>query len=114
MLVRQGEIYWLNLPEPKQSEPGFRRPCVVIQNDTFNRSRIRTTIVCTLTTNIKLANAPGNILLTKGEGNLSRNSVANISQILTVNKTDLMPESKIGKLSAEKIESIIAGLQIIF
>ena len=114
MVIKQGEIYWINLPEPKQSEPGFRRPCVVIQNDTFNRSRIRTTIVCTLTTNIKLANAPGNILLAKGDGNLSRDSVANISQILTVNKTDLLPESKIGKLSTAKIESIIAGLQIIF
>ena len=114
MVVRQGEIYWLNLPEPKQSEPGFRRPCVVIQNDTFNRSRIRTTIVCTLTTNIKLANAPGNILLAKGDGNLSRDSVANISQILTVNKTDLTLESKIGKLSTEKIDSILAGLRIIF
>ena len=63
---------------------------------------------------IKLANAPGNVLLVQGDGNLSRDSVVNISQILTVNKTDLTPASKIGKLSAEKIESIIAGLQIIF
>lgn len=114
MVIRQGEIYWINLPKPKHSEPGFRRPCIVIQNDIFNRSRIKTTIICILTTNLKLAQAPGNILLNKGDGNLPKDSVVNISQILTVNKTDLLSEEKIGKLSDKKIESIRSRLQIIF
>lgn len=114
MVIRQGEVYWINLPESKQSEPGFRRPCVVVQNNTFNRSRIKTTIICILTTNLRLGKAPGNVTLTKGEGNLTKDRVVNISQILTVNKTDLLPEEKIGKLSASKIEAIVSGLQIIF
>ena len=114
MVVRQGEIYWINLPKPKQSEPGFRRPCVVIQNDTFNSSRIKTTIICILTTNLRLAEAPGNVFIEKREGNLSKDSVANISQVLTVNKTDLLPAEKIGKLSVKKTESILSGLQMIF
>lgn len=114
MVIRQGEIYWIDLPKPKQSEPGFRRPCIVIQNDTFNRSRIKTTIICILTTNLKLAQAPGNVLLNKGDGNLAKDSVVNISQILTVNKADLIPEEKIGKLSTQKIEFIRSRLQVIF
>lgn len=114
MVIRQGEVYWINLPEPKQSEPGFRRPCVVVQNDTFNRSRIKTTIICILTTNLRLGNAPGNVLLTKGEGNLPKDSIVNISQILTVNKIDLLLEDKIGKLSAPKIDLIVSGLRTIF
>ncbi len=114
MVIRQGEVYWINLPEPKQSEPGFRRPCVVVQNDTFNRSRIKTTIICILTTNLRLGNAPGNVLLTKGEGNLPKDSVVNISQILTVNKIDLLLEDKIGQLSAPKIDLIVSGLRTIF
>ncbi|MGL4881436.1 MAG: type II toxin-antitoxin system PemK/MazF family toxin, partial [Waterburya sp.] len=79
MVIRQGEVYWINLPEPKKSEPGFRRPCVVVQNDTFNRSRIKTTIICILTTNLRLGKAPGNVLLTQGEGNLQKDSVVNVS-----------------------------------
>jgi mRNA interferase MazF len=114
MVVRQGEVYWINLPEPKKSEPGFRRPCVVLQNDTFNRSRIKTTIVCILTTNLDLAKAPGNVTLEKGEANLPKASVVNISQILTVNKGDLLPNEKIGKLSLSNLNSVLQGLQLIF
>lgn len=114
MVVRQGEVYWINLPKPKKSEPGFRRPCLVVQNDTYNRSRINTTIVCILTTNLNLAQAPGNVLLTKGDASLSKDSVVNISQILTVNKTDLLSAEKIGQLSPQKIESVLSGLKIIF
>jgi mRNA interferase MazF len=114
MVIRQGEVYWINLPEPKQSEPGFRRPCVIVQNDTFNRSRIKTTIICILTTNLRLGDAPGNVLLTQGEGNLPKDSVVNVSQILTVNKTDLLPENKIGQFSAPTIDLIVSGLRTIF
>ncbi len=112
--VRQGEIYWLNLPEPKKSEPGFRRPCVVVQSDAFNRSRIKTTVVCILTTNLRLAQAPGNVLLEKGEANLPKPSTVNVSQVLTVNKSDLLPEEKIGQLSQETLDAIAKGLNLIF
>ena len=114
MVVKQGDIYWINLPEPKQSEPGFRRPCVVVQNDTFNSSAIQTTIICILTTNLRLAKAPGNVSLAKGDGNLPKPSVVNISQILTVNKTDLLPQEKIGQLPKQKVALILSGLKLIF
>ena len=111
--VKQGEVYWLNLPEPKKSEPGFRRPCVVVQNNTFNRSKIKTTVVCILTTNLRLAQAPGNVALDEGEANLPRKSVVNVSQILTVDKSDLLLEEKIGQLSASKISLVIEGLKLV-
>ena len=111
--VKQGEVYWINLPEPKKSEPGFRRPCVVVQSDTFNRSRIKTTVVCILTTNLRLAQAPGNVALDEGEANLPRQSVVNISQVLTVNKSDLLLQSKIGQLSSSKFALVIKGLKLL-
>ena len=111
--VRQGEVYWINLPEPRESEPGFRRPCVVVQNDTFNRSRIKTTVICILTTNLRIAKAPGNVALEEGEANLPKKSVVNVSQVLTVNKTNLLPSSKIGQLSPSKISLIIEGLKLV-
>ena len=111
--VKQGEIYWINLPKPKESEPGFRRPCVVVQNDTFNRSRIKTTVICILTTNLRLAQAPGNVALDDGEANLLKKSVVNVSQVLTVNKSDLLPHEKIGQLSSSRISEIINGLRLV-
>lgn len=111
--VKQGEVYWIDLPKPKQSEPGFRRPCVVVQNDTFNRSRIKTTVICILTTNLRLAEAPGNVALDQGDANLPKKSVVNVSQVLTVNKSDLLPQEKIGQLSSSKISLIIKGLKLV-
>ena len=111
--VKQGEVYWINLPEPKKSEPGFRRPCVVVQNNTFNRSKIKTTVICILTTNLRLAQAPGNVALDEGEANLPRKSVVNVSQILTIDKSDLLPREKIGQLSASKISLVITGLKLV-
>ena len=110
--IKQGEVYWINLPEPKKSEPGFRRPCVVIQNDSFNRSRIKTTIICILTTNLRLGKAPGNVSLAKGDANLPRESVINISQILTVNKEDLSPQEKIGQLTSSQLDRVIQGIKL--
>lgn len=104
----QGEIYWLNLDEPRGSEPGYRHPFVVIQNDAFNESRIGTVVVCALTSNIKLASAPGNVLLKKGEAHLTKASVVNISQVLTVDKSDL--REKIGRLSKKRMEEVLDGL----
>ncbi|MBU4320752.1 MAG: type II toxin-antitoxin system PemK/MazF family toxin, partial [Nitrospinae bacterium] len=97
MTIKQGDIYWINLVAPKGSEPGYRHPHVVIQNNIFNLSRINTIVVCALTSNLKRAAAPGNVLLKKGEGNLPKDSVVNISQVITVNKSDLT--EKIGSLS---------------
>lgn len=111
MVISQGEIYWLDLDEPRGSEPGYRHPFVVIQNDAFNKSQIGTAVVCALTSNVKLAAAPGNVLLKKGEANLNKASVVNISQVLTVNKSDLI--DKIGQLSKKRTEEIVEGFQFL-
>jgi mRNA interferase MazF len=111
MVISQGDIYWLDLDEPKGSEPGYRHPFVVIQNDAFNKSKIGTAVVCALTSNLKLASAPGNVLLKKGEASLPKSSVVNISQILTVDKSDLT--EKIGQLSRKRVEEIISGFEFL-
>ncbi len=84
MVINQGDIYWVDLGEPSGSEPGYKHPHVVIQNNLFNRSQIRTVVVLALTSNLKRAVAPGNVLLDKGEANLSKPSVVNVSQVFTV------------------------------
>jgi mRNA interferase MazF len=111
MMIKQGDIFWLKLKASRGSEPGYRRPHVVIQNDVFNASRINTVVVCGLTSNLRRAHAPGNVTLNKGEANLEKKSVANISQIVTVNKSDL--SEKIGSLSPEKTTKIIDGIKLL-
>jgi mRNA interferase MazF len=111
MVIRQGDIFWINLKEPSGSEPGYRHPHVVIQNNLFNRSRINTVVVCALTSNLKRAQAPGNVLLNKGEANLPQKSVINISQIFTVNKSDLA--DKIGSLSNKRLLQVIEGINLL-
>jgi mRNA interferase MazF len=111
VVISQGDVYWLDLEEPGGSEPGFRHPFVVIQNDAFNKSKINTAVVCALTSNLKLASAPGNILLNKGEANLPKSSVVNISQVMTVDKIDL--KEKIGQLSKKRIEEIVVGFEFL-
>jgi len=78
MVINQGDIFWIDFASPSGSEPGYRHPHVVIQNNLFNRSRINTVVVCSLTSNIKRADAPGNVLLKKREASLPKNSVVNI------------------------------------
>jgi len=111
MVTLQGDVFWVDLGEPSDSEPGHRRPCVVIQNDLFNRGRIKTTIICTLTSNLKRGRSPGNVTLFKDEANLPHKSVVNISQMYTVDKSKL--HEKIGTLSKERIEEILAGVRLI-
>ena len=111
MIIRQGDIFWVNLGPPKGSEPGYRHPHVVIQNNVFNKSRINTVVVCAITSNLKRAYAPGNVLLRKGEGNLSKKSVVNISQLFTVDKKFL--DEKIGDLSQQRINEIIHGINLL-
>ena len=111
MVINQGDVFWVDLGEPFGSEPGYHRPHVVIQNNLFNRSRINTVVVCALTSNLKRAEAPGNILLKKGEANLHKQSVINISQIFTVDKRDLV--EKIGSLSRQRVRQILNGIQLL-
>ncbi len=111
MVIKQGDIYWIDLGEPIGSEPAYLRPYVVIQNDLLNSSQIRTVIVCALTSNLRRAKAMGNVLLELGEANLDRQSVVNVSQIFTVDKALLV--EKIGTLSKERIRQILAGLIIV-
>ncbi len=111
MVIQQGDIFWLNLGKLSGSEPGYRHPHVVIQNNIFNQSKINTVVMCALTSNLARGVAPGNVVLQKGEANLPKKSVVNISQIYTVDKYSL--ESKIGTLSRRRIEEIIAGIQLL-
>jgi mRNA interferase MazF len=111
VVIRQGDIYWVDLGEPIGSEPGFRHPHVVVQNDVFNGSRIHTVVVCALTSNLRRAEAPGNVLLTPGEANLSKQSVVNVSQIFTVDKRQL--EEKIGSLSTLRVREILDGICLV-
>lgn len=111
MGIEQGEIYWVDLGEPSGSEPSYRHPHVVIQNNLFNASKINTVVVCALTSNIKRSQAPGNVLLNKGEANLPKKSVVNISQIYTVNKGDLA--EKIGEVSEKRFNEILEGIKLL-
>jgi len=111
MVIHQGDVYWVRLREPSGSEPGYRHPHVVIQNNLFNHSRIGTVVVASLTSNLRRAKAPGNVLLEKGEANLPRKSVVNISQMFTVNKNDL--KEKIGTLSPERMYEILMGMRLL-
>ncbi len=111
MVIEQGEIYWIDLGDPRGSSPGYRHPHVVIQNNIFNQSRINTVVVCVITSKLKRAEAPGNVLLDEGEGNLPKQSVVNVSQIFTVDKNNL--EEKIGKLSSQRVKEILAGVQLV-
>ncbi|MGK7879194.1 MAG: type II toxin-antitoxin system PemK/MazF family toxin [Crocosphaera sp.] len=111
MTIFQGEIYWIDLGQPIGSEPAYLRPCVVVQNNVLNQSKIGTVIVCGLTTNLRRARAIGNVLLNEEEGNLPEKSVVNISQIFTVDKRLL--SDPIGKLSEARINEIIAGIKLV-
>ena len=110
--IFQGEVYWIDLGPTAGSAPAERHPCVVVQSDVFNRSRIATTVVCLITSNLIRARAPGNVALKKRDGNLPKDCVVNVSQVLTVEKTDLV--ERIGKLPASTIDAIRAGLHLLF
>jgi mRNA interferase MazF len=111
MVINQGDIFWANLQEPRGSEPAYRHPHVVVQNNLFNRSKINTVVVCPLTSNLKRAGAPGNVLLNQREANLPKQSVVNVSQIFTVDKTQL--DEYIGTLSTERIRQILRGMKLV-
>jgi mRNA interferase MazF len=109
--VYRGEIWWADLPNPIGSEPGYRRPVLIIQDDTFTQSLIRTVIVVIITSNLELANAPGNVLLPRDATGLSRDSVANVSQIFTVDKVFLT--ERVGLLPVSLQEEVDEGLRTV-
>ena len=109
--MRQGEIYWLHF-QGKGSEPSGRRPAVVVQHDRFNRSAIQTTVVAAVTSNLMLAAMPGNVRLKRGEANLPRPSVINVTQIQTVDRESLT--ERIGALSPVRIREFLGGLSLVF
>ncbi|MDP9112797.1 MAG: type II toxin-antitoxin system PemK/MazF family toxin [Acidobacteriota bacterium] len=111
MVISQGEIWWADLPAPSGSRPGFRRPVVVVQGDPMNRSRIATIVCVPLTSNLKWADAPGNVLLDARTTGLPKDSVANVSQIVTLDR-DLFTEL-INKLASPKTSLIIAGINVL-
>jgi mRNA interferase MazF len=109
--MKRGEIWWASLPGPRGSEPGYRRPVVVVQADSFNRSRIQTVIVAAVTSNLRLAAAPGNVRLTRRQSRLSRKSVVNVSQLLTLDRAFLT--EKIGSLPARALNALEEGLRLV-
>ncbi|HYT48246.1 MAG TPA: type II toxin-antitoxin system PemK/MazF family toxin [Burkholderiales bacterium] len=108
--MRRGEIWWASLPEPTGSGPGFRRPVVIVQADSFNASRIRTAIVAVITSNLRLAEAPGNVLLRARSTRLKRDSVANVSQLITLDRSVLT--ERIGRLPPAQQQQLDEGLRL--
>ncbi len=109
MLIARGEVWWADLPEPAGSTPGYRRPVLIVQSDTFNQSRVATVTVVALTGNIRLLDAPGNVLIPVQASGLARDSVANVSQILTINR-DALTE-RVRSLSAAIMKQVNEGLR---
>jgi mRNA interferase MazF len=107
--IQRGEIWWADLPEPRGSEPGYRRPVLVIQADPYNRSYIQTVIVAVITTNLDLAEAPGNVLLAARSSGLPRDSVVNVSQVLTLDRSYLT--ENVGALPPRLQAAVDAGLR---
>jgi mRNA interferase MazF len=111
MVISQGEVWWADLSEPVGSEPGFRRPVLVVQGDSLNQSRIATTICVPLTSNLKWGEAPGNVVLKSKATGLPKDSVANVSQIVAVDKE--MLTERTGKLQRRHLELVFAGLDLV-
>jgi mRNA interferase MazF len=109
--MRRGEIWWASLPEPSGSAPGFRRPVLIISADSFNESRINTVVAAAITSNLHLAEAPGNVQIPVRGTGLSRPSVVNVSQIITLDRTDLT--ERLGRLNPELLRQVENGLRLV-
>ena len=110
-MIRRGQLYWVDLGEPRGSSPGFERPAVVIQDNDFNRTSLRTAIVALLTTNLRLAIMDGNVLLMPGANGLREPSVVNVTQVYTVNKSDLT--EPIGRLNRSEMDMVDKGIRLV-
>ena len=110
-MISQGEIWWADLPDPAGSGPGFQRPVIVVQGDPFNRSKIATVLCVPLTSNLKWVDAPGNVLLEARLTGLPKDSIANVSQVVALDKS-LLTE-RVGKLSRAKTDLVLAGIDVV-
>jgi mRNA interferase MazF len=111
MVIAQGEVWWADLPAPSGSGPGFRRPVVVVQGDALNRSRLATVVCVPLTSNLRWAEAPGNVLLPSRVTGLPKDSVANASQIIALDKGYLT--ERVGRLTSAKIDLLLSGIDVV-
>jgi mRNA interferase MazF len=111
VVVERGAIWWADLAEPRGSEPGFRRPLLIVQADAFNRSRIQTVVAVVLTSNLRLVEAPGNVLIPARVSGLPKDSVANVSQVITVDRDFLLEPA--GKLDAKVLRQVEDGLRLV-
>jgi mRNA interferase MazF len=110
MVISQGDVCWASLDDPIGSSPGFRRPVAIVQGDSFNASRIATTVVVPLTSNLRLAAAPGNVVLSAARTGLPKDSVANVSQIVSVDRSLLT--DRVGRLTAKDLRLVLAGIDL--
>ncbi len=110
-MIRQGDVYWVDLGPRNGSGPALLHPHVVLQNDLFNSSKIDTVVVCAITSNLQRAASPGNVILEQGEANLPRPSVVNVTQLFTVDKDEL--HERIGSLAPDRLRQILAGLDLL-
>jgi mRNA interferase MazF len=111
VVVERGEVWWADLGEPDGSEPGYRRPVVIVQSDAFNHSRIRTVIVVVLMTNVRLLEAPGNVLTSAKASGLRKDSVANVSQLVTIDRDFLIERA--GRLRGQPMKDLENGLRLV-
>ena len=111
MVIRQGDVYWVELEEPSGSQPGYRHPHVVVQNNVFNQSRIHTVVVCPLSSNLERARAPGNVPLDAGEADLPKASVVLVSQVFTVDKAQL--GDYVGSISRRCLRQVLDGIALV-
>jgi mRNA interferase MazF len=111
VVIEGGQIWWADVGEPSGSEPGFRRPILVVQSDAFNRSRLRTVVAVVLTSNLRLVEAPGNVLVPAKTSGLPRDSVANVSQIITVDR-DFLSEPA-GRIRGQLLKDVENGLRLV-
>lgn len=111
VVVERGQIWWADLDEPRGSETGFRRPLLIVQDDAFNRSRIRTVIAVVLTSNLRLLDAPGNVLLPAKLSGLPKDSVANVSQVITLDR-DFLTEP-VGTVKGQMLKDVEHGLRLV-
>ncbi len=109
--MRRGEIWWASLGEPHGSGPGYRRPVLIVQSNEFNQSAIRTSICAAMTSNMRLADAPGNVRVTRRASGLPQESVVNVSQLITLDKQRLT--EKVGRLPAESFRDVEAGIRLV-
>ena len=111
MVISQGDVCWASLEDPVGSSPGFRRPVAIVQGDSFNASRIATTVVVPLTSNLRLAGAPGNVVLPAARTGLPKESVANVSQIVSIDRGLL--SDRVGHLPESDLQLLLAGIDLV-